>query len=469
MPEFEENTSADQLGFLAAAAAVPNLPVMTRKAVASLTSYLRSSGASLTSDPAEALTGWIISLFLNGISLNTAIAYLDAVSGIHTRSRSCSEESAVPVFRILRCRLRSEGRELWTEGVSSDALARMRNFIRTAAEPNAPVASSIILFSILNAAMPPTGVVRLSVAETEEMDISSDAREIAHRCASPTRKYVFPFQQSRRTPRQLDACVNSAVAARLAACGVPLFGDPAATLSSYWCAAALDAGVPAGMILSILGTVPAGMKILSLAAPIPVEADDRVYIAETVGRTFADNPLHWYAMRLRPRATFADVRDRITALAVKPDLFYPCDEIARRVGKKIVYEERPVIRDIVFFRSRITDIRPLFTIIGDLAWCYRTSAIAGAPPAVIPNSSLRLFQETIGHFSPSDLTATDTSRLIPGTSVIITGGKYIGLRATILKTAAEAAESADAMLQIENPLGINWIARIDLRLLRTIA
>ncbi|MDE5870895.1 MAG: hypothetical protein K2H22_02965 [Muribaculaceae bacterium] len=146
-----------------------------------------------------------------------------------------------------------------------------------------------------------------------------------------------------------------------------------------------------------------------------------------VGKIFLENPPRWYAMSLRPGVRFTQVCRRIQLLAAahtEPKapilraslantarsadtslsdirLFYPCEEIARAIGKKVVIRERPFIHSVVFFRARITDIGRLFAKIGDLAWCYRQSARPGAPYADISERQFKLFQQTIAQFTPT--------------------------------------------------------------------
>ncbi len=84
----------------------------------------------------------------------------------------------------------------------------------------------------------------------------------------------------------------------------------------------------------------------------------------------------------------------------RPEVFYPFEEICRRVGKKILRLKKPIINNVVFFRSRMTDVYPLFLNIGDLAWCFTSSRGKDSSYAIIPDVAMSEFMTAIGGFNP---------------------------------------------------------------------
>ncbi|MDE7345773.1 MAG: hypothetical protein K2N48_03415 [Muribaculaceae bacterium] len=186
-----------------------------------------------------------------------------------------------------------------------------------------------------------------------------------------------------------------------------------------------------------------------------------------IGRVFLDNPPRWYAMSLRPGVLFTQVCRRIQLLSSGNgqrttdnaplantarsadtslsdiELFYPCEEIARAIGKKIVIRERPFIHSVVFFRAKLTDIGPLFARIGDLAWCYRQSSRSGAPYADISERQFQLFQQTIAQFTPDyEVASTGELELRPNDRVQILGGLFAGHEATFEESRVKGQESS---------------------------
>lgn len=193
------------------------------------------------------------------------------------------------------------------------------------------------------------------------------------------------------------------------------------------------------------------------------------YVSEyqDVSALFIDDPLRWYAMRLRPKVRFDDVKsriDHIEGLSTKPLLFYPLNEIAKKTGKKIIIENKPVINDVVFFRSKVTDILPMFSKIGDLAWCYTTSGRPGSPYAAIPQRNFEKFQEAIGHFTP-EYEVAPMGTMIPqaGEKVIFLGGLFSGQEIDISKVE-ENDSSNIYRLCFDTKNGIDWKIGVDKRL-----
>lgn len=154
--------------------------------------------------------------------------------------------------------------------------------------------------------------------------------------------------------------------------------------------------------------------------------------------TDSDTP-RWFAMRLRPHKTLRIVTDRVAATAdgaaLLGTIYYPHEEIARRIGRKIMHASRPVLPDILFFRTRPTAVTPLFRNIGDLAWCYRTAPSPTAPYATIPDADMRRFQHTIGLFTPDlrPVADPDAPAILPGQRMLITSGPLAGLTGTVAR------------------------------------
>ncbi|MDE5793899.1 MAG: hypothetical protein K2I08_04190 [Muribaculaceae bacterium] len=295
---------------------------------------------------------------------------------------------------------------------------------------------------------------------------------IVNRSSLKKPRYLFPLRQSYRTPKQLQSHVNGIVNALFRRARLPQATNPQVIIDSLWAYAALRAGIPASELVAHLGTAPLGLPILRLSAvaspenatglsqdetPAPlrfqraISADggeasglDKENFAplREIGKIFLDNPPQWYAMSLRPGVRFTQVCHRIDQLYssnaqrtthdAPPELFYPSEEIARAIGKKIVTRQRPFIHNVVFFRAKLTDIARLFSKIGDLAWCYRQSARPGAPYAHITEAQFRLFQQTIAQFTPDyEVAPTGELELTEGDRVEILGGLFAGHEATL--------------------------------------
>ena len=215
-----------------------------------------------------------------------------------------------------------------------------------------------------------------------------------------------------------------------------------------------------------------------------------------LGKIFLDNPPCWYAMSLRPGVRFTQLSRRI-ALLSKPhtehrvhsdkdilrsrycaadtarsadttlsniQLFYPCEEITRAIGKKIVVRQRPFIHSVVFFKAKLTDIGRLFARIGDLAWCYRQNSRPGAPYADISQRQFERFQQTISNFTPDyEVAPSGELELKKNDRVQIVGGLFTGHEATF-DSVDKAEEGVVYRLNIIGENGFEWRIAVDKRL-----
>lgn len=243
-------------------------------------------------------------------------------------------------------------------------------------------------------------------------------------------------------------------------------------MRKYWGCLALSCGLPGNLVASILQEIPSSLNILALCRQTFIEEKEREYAFSTVSDALLGEPLQWFAMRLRPTVTFSQLIDRFTKLSkiIKmPELFYPCEEIAIRIGRKIIWKGRPVIRDIVFFKYKITDIYSLFNHIHDMAWCYKNTIEGTAKYAAIPTEAMEDFRKAIGFLGPGyEITAAGEMELKPGDEVVILSGDYARQHAKILKSKSSLDnENVVYRVGLMDQNG-HWDIGIDARLLRKI-
>lgn len=409
------------------------------------------------------LADWLVHMYAQGISCKTALLYLDAIAGLYTAAVKEGLAEATEAFRDLRRCLRdADAAGLWSHPVTD---ARTDAFIALTRAAGTSLGLDLLLMSLLGGCMPMEEVARLRV--TDELP-ASEMDAVAARHADARRSYIFPLDQSRLTQRQLQQRTATLVGSALVRAGLPAFGTPDATAATWWTTTALRCGIAGSDILAVLGSAPAAYPILGLCSESTAPGRRETAVA-IVADTLTANPLRWYAMRLRPGVRFDTLRQRLDRLEGTPSpaqLFYPCDEIARRTGKKITFTTRPLIADVVFFRSRVTDIMPLFARIGDIAWCYTTGGRPGDPYAAIPQHAFAQFQNTIGHFTPDCRIAplgTFTPR--PGEKIVIAAGLFGG-HSVDIKDAAPADDlSTIYRLHFDSANGIEWRVGVSTALL----
>ena len=237
-----------------------------------------------------------------------------------------------------------------------------------------------------------------------------------------------------------------------------------------WASLALKAGIKADLIRSIVDEVPTELPILKILTPREISLEERERTQEKVADSLRGEEPKWFAMRLRPRVKFENLLDRFALLEKEiemPELFYPNEEIAKRVGRKVVWKGRPVIRDVVFFKKRKSEIFAMFTHLYDLAWCYRNPGNKGANYASIPTAAMENFRNSLGVISPDfEIAAAGEMELNPGDEVVIVNGEYMDHRAKISRKAT-VDEDGNKIFRITllNSNG-HWDIGIDARLLK---
>ncbi len=441
-----------------------------RKAVASLSSFLTLRDKLSGTLSEGLLADWLAFLYISGISFKTASMYLNSVSGLYKKGVADGFFEPTDAFKNIKVKLKAAGDLSSAGSLTGQDFTRMVNLCKSASGQSGDTAKAVdlILFSLLNGCRPIMEVAMLT--RQENVDISEESKAIIDRHSSPHRKYVFDLRQSCRTPRQLAHAVSVMVMELFKERNLPFFGSVDETLRSYWAFAALKYGLTADTVLSFIGGVPRGVAVLSLADHVDMAGNRRYAVARAAGEMFVANPLRWYAMRLRPRVSYDELESRFEQIRDelhRPDTFYPCEEIARRIGKKLIFEKKPVISDIVFFRARVTDILAMFARIGDLAWCYTAPGSNGRTYAAISDTAFRQFQETIGQFTP-EYQVAPVGKLEPRENerVVVIGGLFQGREADFKRIDPDTAENTIYRLQLLGDNGFEWRIGVDRRLLR---
>jgi len=401
-----------------------------------LSSLCKSVADGRTTFGKALLLHWHDDMRAKGLRASTIRGYLEAMQALYRR--------VVPggtLFRDVRVAIApiTYYEETPAPAVSVDALRRAA--LREEKMPAAlRLALDIFLFNVYNGGIFST-VDLVDMRASDCLDMPQQARDIAAAYAAPRRKYVFPLAQGRRTSASIARTTTPLIVSALHIAGIyrDAVADIARIASACWRTAAKQAGTAA-------------------AAPTP----------ETL-RAVADNILdtrpHWYAMRLRQRVHPDDVTARLSHSPITVDTYYPCREIVRRSNAGMQTHNEAFIAGVLFFRTRPQALAPLFRLIGDIAWGYRTTSAADAPYASIPDADMLIFQRMVCVFTP-DMTIgplRDHSTLQPGRRVRITGGVMAGYEGTIHDVPhGDGASSLTRIfrLRISHDFGFEWTVQV---------
>ena len=205
----------------------------------------------------------------------------------------------------------------------------------------------------------------------------------------------------------------------------------------FWAIMALNAGINADDVKNIIKKVPPKLELIDLCEIKELNADERENIGIRVKQNIYGDPPQWFAMRLRPKVKYDDILQRFSKLNNKikvPEIFYPYEEIVKRVGHKVVWENKPIIRDVIFFKEQKNKIYSLFCHIFDLAWCYKTPGGAPGDYAAIPSKAMEEFKNSLGILnSDFELAPNGEMELKPGDKVIIVDSNYMKEHAKVIK------------------------------------
>ena len=211
-----------------------------------------------------------------------------------------------------------------------------------------------------------------------------------------------------------------------------------------WACVALKAGIMPDIVKGMIGDVPARLAFLRLCNAKETSLLDKEEVVKAVAKSLRGEEPQWFAMRLRPKVKFEGILDRFaqnSETLKMPEFFYPCEEIARQVGRKIVWKGKPVIRDVIFFKSRKSEIYPMFTKLYDLAWCYRNPGGNPGNYASIPAQAMDEFREALGFLNKDlEIAPAGEMKLRPGDKVVIVNGDYARKAAQIIKSGTESEE-----------------------------
>lgn len=429
------------------------------KAINCLETFLGTYTYSSHFPSEQTIADWFLNMRARGMTMNTALLYLDIASALFNATVSETGDDKPKVFGQFKENIIRRQRDFRDLPIGETAFKRILAVTRSASSntDSAQCAADMLLYSLLNRAMPLSEVAKVKVGD---IDTAGDAISvIVRRNAAPNRKYLFPLNQSKMTPRQLTENAERRVRGLFIAHNIPVVKSVDNTIRLIWACAAMKCGIPGSEIAAMVGLQIVGLPELSLCSGAEIPPQRQSALTDTVNTLFSDNPLRWYAMRLRSRVGFEDVEKRVRDLdrhILRPEFFYPLDEIRRRIGKKIVKDRQPVIRDIVFFRHRVTDIFPLFCKIGDLAWCYTTTGKPGGDYAPIPRSSFERFQETIGHFTPEyEVAPIGGFEPKEGETVVIVNGPLASYEFEVDKAKADA-DNVIFQLNMVGDNGFQW-------------
>lgn len=414
---------------------------------------------------------WVSWLFCNGYTYKTVVYYVNRLSSLYGKVAGDGLTEGREGFSAVKEKLKKASAISLEINSITDCFGRLRRMVLTDCSTNSArqLAKDLVLFSLYNGGL---SFRRLAGYRKDDYQGSDEAvMAIVERYSKAKNKYLFPLNQSERTPNQLESAISSLFSDALRSAGIKLSSYGGSIPVDLWVRTAMNCGIPAADIAGCVEQTDSVNPVCSFAVRNELTAGRIAEIRSRVARILSRNPEDWYAMQFRPHVTYERVQERLMNTGISfTGSFYPMEEIVRRVGKKLKRESRPVIPGLLFFKSRATELPALFFHIGDLAWGYRYDRNARGPYAVIPQKAIEDYERAVGQFVESmDAYPEGTFHFEPGDKVEITGGDFRGQPAIFEKEVRElgdgphAARRISYRLKLAGTANFSWVVELDPR------
>lgn len=456
-------------------------PAAYAKALAALRWFIRSRNSLAPFNSRLFLESWLFALCLKGLSFKTASLYLNIITAMYSSEVKKGNLDPSPAFQLVKARLAELGPCVWRHTITPELYHSFVDKIRHSyhssesspgINPSFTTLVSLLIFALFN---PSLSLSEIAALKKDDLGrFSPESREIAKKCLKPRHRFIFPLQQSRLTSRQLKEHVENLMTRFFGHFAIPLFGSADETIRSYWAFAAAVRHVPPHLILSVTGSLPFGFPSLSILTPDSSSFLGGDYVREasslisSISSSFISNPRRWFILNLRTGVKYDDFLQRKDS---DPDfpaditLFYPMEEITRKVDNRFLLRKRPVISNVIFVNSTPEALKNLLNRAGDLVWAYRSS-ILSSRYAIVPDHAMHAFQTAIGQFSSGiEVAPIGTFKLQPGEKIVVIGGVFSGLQGEFLREHFTESGTVYRIRLFGDKNDIEWRVR-DSRLLK---
>lgn len=401
---------------------------------------VKKHGIDLFSE--KVLKLWIVDMLLDGYKGSTVKRYVGAM---HTLYKKWLDASGFVdddfAFSVSLNGIDSEATARRLKEVE-DNLPAMERFTQRSLkhESQAFVYGNAFQYLLFDPLVSLKGIVTMKFSDPRPDSVHLDDIVTSMRKA-PQAKYVFPLQQGKRRDGAIIKDLLSELHATGRRAGLK-FSESFSreSITSLWIAAAIRENIPYSEIRGILPGLPTVYSFLSLIAPEEVSEARKTEILNIVAYSITNKNPGWLVLRLRSGVTPEKIRERLkekeSPLQRQIQYYYPLRTVKKIERKKVVSESVPVIPGLLFFRLPYDRVASLVSVIGDLAWCYRTSPNPSSPYSVIPQAEMRVFQRCVGMFTEDvemDIVSELPSMNIGDEVMIEDGSMLDGQVATIRK------------------------------------
>jgi transcription antitermination factor NusG len=431
---------------------------MTEKALRSFKKHLKGKDPEFSDLTEPIVKSWVDALLPN-LTIATITRYIESLSQINKHAIRLGYIADNNVFDDIReyiSGLCNEGFDKPSQRLI-DAIKQIAGS-RLATSPSISLAIDVYLYSFYHAGLDISAAIELQDDSLLCQLPQTDA--IKAKYNAPRRKYIFPLNQWQKTTNQNKLSIERNFRSYLQINDINI-GDRtnAEFITAAWVATAKSCGISTADICACCPQITGNPK-LSGIQPSALSQPQINRIKQQVANAIIDMEPHWYAIRFvgKYETTLSHIQEICGNNYC--NLYYPIEEIYKRINKKRVAEPRPTIRNVVFIQttadsiSRIANAkiqpRPFHVI--------RNKARRNSSFAVIPNHEMRTFSMLVSN--GLDILGEDelqSVEILEGSYVEITDGFNKGYRGKVLKIK-NRDNSPTTLLQIQASLCPNLSA-----------
>ncbi len=436
--------------------------MLVSRAIPSLIQSIRRHELSEFSD--LTVRTWVVDMLLDGLKGSTVKRYTGAMHTLYKEwieaTESESQDSPFS-FSIAGFDTESSAKRLKEIEANLEAAER---FTRLTIKQDSPafVYNKAFQYLLFDPFCTLRDIVNLKYTDSRPDCLHLEDIVTSMRNA-PQAKYVFPLQQGKRREPAIikDLLLELHATGRRA--GLK-FGESFSrdSITALWIATAIREDIPYGEIRGMIANLPEAYSFLSLIEPDEISESRKIEILNAVAYSITNKNPGWFVLRLRSGVNPDKIKDRLkekeSPLQRQIKYYYPMRSVKKLEKKKVVTIETPVIPGLLFIRIPHDRVGPLMGIVGDLAWCYRTSANPSSPYSVIPQAEMKIFQRSVGAFT-EDVEMDIVSELPPlnvGDEVMIEDGSLLNGQIATIRTVRNVDGTLTYTLRLSDTAYIKW-------------
>jgi transcription antitermination factor NusG len=410
-----------------------NDATMTEKALRSLKKHLEGKEPGFEDLTELVIKSWVDSL-LPRLTIATIIRYIESLGQLNKHAIRLGYIDRNDIFESIREYIEglSEGGFDKTSKTLIEVVQQLARVHRTD-PPSVGYAIDAYLYSFYHAGLDIETVIELQ--DDSQLCQMPQTAALTAKYNDPRRKYIFPLNQWRGTTKQIKLTIEKDLQHYMRTHGMKVGSRTNADfITNAWVAAAKSCGFSNADICACCPqVVNSKMKGVEPSALTQSQIDD---IKCTVANSIIDMVPHWYAIRFIGKDDLVRKSIKEICRTAPYTIYYPIEEVYKKIKKKRVVETRPTIRNIMFIQTTANQINRIESAKLEQRFFHvlRNPARTNKEFAIIPNKEMRIFSMIVSN--GLDIIGEEELRdmeIVEGSYVEITEGLNKGYRGHVYK------------------------------------